>query len=102
MSKIKPTGVVPKKAGPTITCNDPLTFKNGSGSKTKSNGVSRQGVGPTLNVDSSLISQPMANKTPKATKVLTSKSSMLGLSERKTATSYGGSNGGDGRSPSVK
>lgn len=100
MSKIHPKGVTAQKTGAVFTCNDPLSFKNGGGKKTGSNGVTREGTGPTINVSNGLVSMPNANKTPPMTKVKSSKSAATTMSQN--ATSYCGSNGGSGRSPSVK
>lgn len=59
--------IVPQAPGATFTRNDPAKFPNhGQASgKTPSNGVVREGEGPTITCNETLIPTPNADKPPK-------------------------------------
>lgn len=74
----KPSGsdaIVPTKPGPTVTLNDAAKF-GGAGKtsgKTPSNGVVREGEGPTITCNETLIPTPSADKAPKGSKLIASR-----------------------------
>lgn len=71
----KPSGsdaIVPTKPGPTVTLNDAAKF-HGAGKtsgKTPSNGVVREGEGPTITCNETLIPTPSADKAAKTSKLI--------------------------------
>jgi hypothetical protein len=97
MSKIHPRGIVATKPGPTITKNDPAKF-HGAGKtsgKTPSNGVVKEGEGPTITCNETLIPTPNADKAPMKTKVVASRGDGP-ISLTNTASQLTASQGGSG------
>lgn len=77
MSKTSGSAAIREQAsGPVFTKNDPAKFHGPgkSSGKTPANGVETRVVGPTLNVNSTHIPTMNANKAPKASKGMGSKS----------------------------